>query len=154
MSLDKKIGITFQESNKIIIASISINEVEKAPEDISELLVEATEIYLYYIKKMNEIVIANKKLRSQKKDVPAYLMWNFGDAIFELIKKLEEKNFEFQSLYECLKRDLGVSNTTLERVVSFRRYLTDSKKIPDGLNWGDLKGAPKKYLNQFMKKDV
>lgn len=154
MILNKKIGITFQESNKKIIASISLNELEKTPENISELLGEATEIYLDYIKKMKEIFVTNRKLRSQKKEVPAYLMWNFGDAIFELLKKLEEKNFEFQSLYECLKRDLGVSNTTLERVVSFRRYLIDSKKIPAGLNWGDLKGAPKKYLDRFIKRDV
>lgn len=154
MILNKKIGITFQESNEKIIASISLNEVEKIPENMTELLREATEIYLGYIKEMKGIIATNKKLRSQKKEVPAYLMWNFGDKIFELIKNLEEKNFEFQNLYECLNRDLGVSNKTLERVVSFRRYLVDSKSIPSELNWGDLKGAPKKYLNRFIEKDI
>ncbi len=154
MMLNEKIGIMFQEYNKKIIASISLDELEKTPENINQLLREATEIYLRHIKEMKEIISISKKLRLQKKEVPAYLMWNFGDKIFKLIKNLEENNFEFQSLYECLNRDLGVSNKTLERVVSFRRYLFDSKRIPPELNWGDLKGAPKKNLNKFIKKDI
>jgi len=151
---NQKIGITFQESNSKIIASISVDELEKTPENISELLNKVTEIYLTYIKEMKEIVTTNKRLRSQKKEVPAYLMWNFGDKIFQLIRDLEEKNFELQSLYECLRRDLDVSRTTLKRVVSFRRYLIDGKKIPQELNWSKLKDSPKRNLIKLIKKEA
>ena len=69
--LNQRIGITFQESNNKIIASISVNELEKTPENISRLLNEATGIYLEYIKELKQIVATNNELRSQKKEVPA-----------------------------------------------------------------------------------
>ena len=147
---NNKIGIIFHESDNKIIASLSLDDLEQAPPNISELLKEASNTYLNSIKNIKDIVTQSNILRSKKKNIPAALMWDFGDEIFKLIQKLENNNFEFQDFYKNLIRDLNVSGTTLERVVSFRRYLTNKKDIPEGLNWGDLKGAPKKYLMKYL----
>jgi len=148
----KKIGVVFGKNNEKIIPSISIEDVDEMPENINVLLKNAADLYNDSILKMKLIVSENIKLRKSKKQVPARLMWNFGNEIFNLIDKLGEINFRFDNLYQSLIRDLSVSDTTLERVITFRRYTNDPSLIPANINWGKLKGSPKKYLNGIINK--
>ena len=149
---EKKFGIVFEKNNEKIIPSISLDDVDIVPENINVLLKNAADSYNDSILKMKFIVKENIKLRKSKMQVPARLMWDFGNEIFNLIDKLGEINFRFGNLYQSLIRDLSVSDTTLERVITFRRYINDPKLIPENLKWGQLKGSPKKYINGIINK--
>ena len=152
MKKNNLIGIVFDNKNGKIIPSVSFDELDLITDDINIPLKSAELVYNSSISKMKEIVLKNIALRKEKKSVPAILMWNFGNEIFKLIGKLSEINFRWDNLYESLIRDLGVSDTTLERVITFRRYVPDINIIPDDVNWGALKGSPKKYLKNLNKK--
>lgn len=150
MKNDRNIGVTFQPTKIGTIASLSIDDLEETSEDIDKLLEEATKIYLSAIENMKLILRKNKKLRSENKEIPARLMWDFGDLIFKLVNDLKRKNLELESLYENLTRNLGTSEGTLKRVLSIRRCIDKKEFLPKDLNWGALKGAPRKYLKNYI----
>ena len=150
MKNDKKIGITFQPTQIGTMASLSLDDLEETAENIDNLLKEATNIYTLAIENMKIILRKNKKLRSKNKEIPARLMWDLGDSIFKLVNDLKIKNFELESLYENLTRDLDTSEGTLKRVLSIRRCINQKESLPKDLNWGALKGAPRKYLKNYI----
>jgi hypothetical protein len=151
MDSSNKIGIIFVKHGEKLIPSISIDELGSTSENINSQLKSAEKIYSSSIQKMRLIIQENFTLRKKKKLVPARLMWQFGDEIFSLIGKLNVLDFRWDNLYESLIRDLGTSDTTLERVISFRRYVLEKQLIPENLSWGTIKDSPKKYLNNLNK---
>jgi len=145
---DKRIGIIFQQTQAGIIASLALNDLNETTKDVDTLLNEATKIYSSATINMKKILDKNRKLRSKNKEIPARLMWDLGDSIFKLVDELRNKNLILENIYDNLTRDINTSSGTLKRVLSLRRCIHDRESLPENLNWGSLKGAPRKYLKK------
>ncbi len=145
---DTRIGIIFQQTQVGIIASLALNDLDETIEDVDTLLSEATKIYSSATTHMKEILDENKKLRAENKKIPARLMWDLGDTIFKMVDDLGNKNLILENIYDSLTRDISTSSGTIKRVLSIRRCIKDRGSIPKNLNWGSLKGAPRKYLKK------
>lgn len=93
----------------------------------------------------------NRKLRKSRKTVPALLMWEIRNEIVKLINDLRKLNLEIDDLYGHLTRDIGVSRSTLEKVISIRRYFPDRKDVPKDHAWNAIREAPKRYARELKQ---
>lgn len=148
MNRPTTLGLTFEPREDAYIASLSLRDLHSAPHDIDRRLNEAAYVYSDAIEKMRTILEENERLRKENRVVPAVLMWDLGNTIFELLDTVSSRGFEVEDLYTHLVRDLGVSKSTLKRVISARRHIPNRKMLAPDISWGSLKDAPKRYASE------
>jgi hypothetical protein len=90
-------------------------------------------------------------LRNNRKLLPAFKIWQLGNAIFELQHNLNKLFLQLDGLYDHLVRDLGVKRKWLEKVIIFRRYLPDENAIPQSLNWGRCEKGTRLVAEKLRK---
>ncbi|MEM5871895.1 MAG: hypothetical protein QW051_03415 [Candidatus Aenigmatarchaeota archaeon] len=148
-----KIGITFIESNGRIAATVSLKSFSECNGNIEKTLTWAAKVYKKHLDKMKQLIKREKELLNLKEKVPATLMWDLGNEIFELVNTLSSKNLQFENLYERLTSDLEISRTTIKRTVIFRRYLPNRNIIPADLNWSEIiKSSIKTEVEKLLSK--
>lgn len=122
---------------------LSIEAIIKSEKELEPLLAKASKIYENAIAKMRSLIEDFEVARNNRKPIAARKMWEVGDAVFRLRKELEKLGFELDGVYDHLTRDLGVKRMWLEKVIIFRRYLSEKKVIPKSLNWSVCRLAPR-----------
>lgn len=128
--------ISFEPNNDRFRAFLSIEELISSNKDPELTLRKAIKIYENSIIKMRTFIKEIQNIRNNRKHLPAYKVWQLGNAIFGLQSKLNNLSLQLDGLYDHLVRDLDVKRKWLEKIITFRRYLPDEKDIPQSLNWG------------------
>jgi len=76
----------------------------------------------------------------------------------KIINNLYKLNLQIDNLYYHLTRDLNINRKWLEKVIIFRRYISDQEFIPESALWGTFeKGTKKKSLaliNNYSRKST
>lgn len=127
--------ISFQKKDDNYEGYISLDAAMDEKIDLKQIVLKATKIYSKSIFKMQSLNSELVKLK-KKKPIPAYKIWLLGDEIFRLKHNLEKISVQLDNLYDHLTRDLSVKRKWLEKIIIFRRYIVDIKKIQKTLNWG------------------
>jgi len=146
-----KIGITFQpDSYGGFIAAVSIEDIINISENMDDLLIQASKIYSLSIRRMRMILKEKEEKRKSSRRVPAVLVWDLGDAVIRLVKRLSLNNLELEDLYGHLVRDLKISKSTIAKAIILRRYILERKLLPPTLNWGAFSNSPKRFALKLV----
>ena len=148
MNRKSKLGMVFQPEEQNYLATLSLKDLPDVPNNLEQILHKASRAYDRRIKRMRELAEENQNLRRKRTPTPAVLMWDLGDEIFKLIEDLDACGVEIEDLYYHLTRDIGISKSTLKRVVAVRRYIPERITLPINSKWSFFKGAPKKYARK------
>ena len=128
--------VSFEPTNAAFRAFLSMHAALDADSDPEGLAREAADVYVRLVGQMRSAVEEIHALRRTHTPVPARKIWELGDLVFQLKDRLAEQGLEMDGMYEHLTRELGVKRKWLEKVIIFRRYLSDVSAVPESLNWG------------------
>ena len=143
--------VSFNKTDGRYEAYISIKEFLGGDRDIEYISKRAGVIYTESINKMKSTLNVIKLHRESRTVVPARTIWMLGDQIFEMVNKLKELSIEIDDIYEHLERDLQVKRKWLEKVIIFRRYLSEINKIPESLPWGRCEKGTRRAAENLLK---
>ena len=119
--------------------------------DMENLLHQSVRLYEKYIKNIRHLIKDIQLTKAERKPIAARKIWEIGDIIFKLKFELEKISLELDGLYDHLVRDLEVKQKWLEKVIIFRRYISDKKKIPVSLNWGRCEKGTRRIAERLTK---
>jgi len=151
MIKDKRAFISFELVDKRFRAYLSMKEFILSDKDPELTIRKATKIYENSIIEMRTFIKEIQNFRNSRKLLPAYKVWQLGNAIFELQGNLSKLYLQLDGLYNHLVRDLGVKRKWLEKVIIFRRYLPDENAIPQSLNWGRCEKGTRRVAEKLRK---
>jgi len=151
MIKDKRAFISFELVDKRFRAYLSMEEFILSDKDPELTIRKATKIYENSIIEMHTFIKEIQDFRNSRKLLPAYKIWQLGNAIFELQGNLSKLYLQLDGLYNHLVRDLGVKRKWLEKVIIFRRYLPDEDAIPQSLNWGRCEKGTRRVAEKLRK---
>ncbi len=143
--------ITFEPQNDHFIGFLSMEAVINHKGDIEKLLHHSIRLYEKYIKNIRHLIKDIQLAKAKRKPIAARKIWEIGDIIFKLKFELERLSLELDGLYDHLVRDLKVKQKWLEKVIIFRRYISDKKKIPVSLNWGRCEKGTRRIAERLTK---
>jgi hypothetical protein len=135
--------VSFEPTDGEFVAFTSVEWILTGEKDPELVLRKASELYRRAVARMRRLISAIKSARADGRSVPARKIWELGQVIFELKRRVEKLSLQVNGLYDHLVRDLGVKREWLEKIVIFRRYLPDKTLIPESLNWGRCARAPR-----------
>lgn len=133
------------------MASIPMEQLDFLGEHPELLLNEVDGIYAQAVEEMRQFLSEMADMKAKRQPVPARIVWELGDIIFNLSYRLRQASLELDDLYAHLTRDLGVKRMWLEKVVILRRYIERQDTIPETLKWSQLYSAPKKTAMSLLK---
>lgn len=141
--------VSFEPKDGKFIAFMAMEMAIDLNTTAAEILNKASIIYSKSISTLQNQLKEINAARAAHKTIEALKIWSIGDLIFELKDSLEKLSLEVDGLYEHLVRDLGVKRKWLEKVVIFRRYISNSKRIPQSLTWGQCTNGTRKVAQKI-----
>jgi len=143
--------VIVEPSKKGFTASLRIESLLSIEEDPEGLLKKVTELYEYSIGRMRSLLAEMQKRRLQREPIPARMMWEIGDAVFDLRNKMESLSLQLDNIYAHLTRDLQVKRMWLEKAIIFRRYIPKKNVIPKSLSWGHCRNELRKVAKLLQE---
>lgn len=151
MKSNKLTFVAFEPQNDHFKGFLSIEAVMNHKGDIENLLNQSIRLYEKYIKNIRHLIKDIQLAKAKRKPIAARKIWEIGDIIFKLKFELKRISLELDGLYDHLVRDLKVKQKWLEKVIIFRRYISDKKKIPVSLNWGRCEKGTRRIAERLTK---
>lgn len=148
---DKLTFISFKKNKDEYNAFLAIDGFLSGSKNLELLLIKASTIYGDSISKMVALIKEINSFRNNHNPLPARKIWELGDAIFELVNKLSELSLQIDGMYEHLERDLDSKRKWLEKVIIFRRYISEESIIPESLNWGKCEKGTRRIAERIQK---
>lgn len=142
--------VSFEMVGTQFRASFAMETFVTTGVDPEALLRKSANVYEKSVCSMCRIVNEIKAMRKNRQLTPARKIWELGDEIFRLTKKLAALSLQVDGLYNHLVRDLEVKRKWLEKVVIFRRYLPNKNLIPKSLNWGQCEKGTRKVAEKLL----
>lgn len=142
--------VSFEPTASGFQASFSLEEAFKSNRDPAALAQKAEAVYGASIAKMLKLCHQLSLLRREKRRTPALLIWELGDAIFELRRELASLLLELDDVYAHLTRDLSVRRKWLEKVIIFRRYVRKRGVVPVEASWGTFEKGTRRKAEQLQ----
>ena len=149
--LEELTFVTFEPKEEGFVGSVPMDQLDSLGKHPELLLNKATGIYARAIEEMRRLLSGMADLKDKRQPVPARIVWELGDNIFNLSHSLKQASLELDDLYAHLTRDLGVKRMWLEKVVILRRYIERQDTIPETLIWSKFYSAPKKAAMSLLK---
>jgi hypothetical protein len=146
--------VSFEPTDGEFVAFTSVEWILSGENDPEPVLRKAGELYGHSIVRMRRLLSQIQSVRADGRLMPARKMWELGQVIFDLKRRVEKLSLQISGLYDHLSRDLGVKREWLQKVIIFRRYLPDKALIPDGLNWGRCARTPRSAAETLGKKST
>jgi hypothetical protein len=90
--------------------------------------------------KMKLDIVAQQK--TKKRGIDPLLFWEIGDYILQYLQ--EERSlgeFALNDIYAHLSRDLSLSTSSLEKILTFRRRFATKNSVDSGKGWTYYRGA-------------
>lgn len=141
--------VTVEPRNSRFRASVSIEGLMLMEDDPEPVLQKAAELYENAVMNMRLLIADIEAHRVHRKPIPARMIWELGDAVFQLRSELEVHCLQLNDTYGHLVRDLGVKRKWLEKVITLRRYLPGKDLIPQSLNWGRLEKGTRRLAERL-----
>jgi len=142
--------ITFDVSQQGIKTSLSMQGLSTIEGDLDTIITRATHVYEEALGEMSGLLREREQLISNRKRVPARLIWRIGDVIFRLNDDLAKLNLQIDDTYRHLTRDLELKRKWLEKVVILRRYIPQIDLIPDTATWGAFEKGTRRKAQSLL----
>ena len=146
------IFVAFEPNNNKFNGLLAMDGMLTLSVEHESLIENAAHIYTTYIHNMRVILDRVTSIKAKRQVIPASLMWELGDLILNLVDEMGMISLQIDGLYDHLTRDLNVRRMWLEKVIIFRRHLSDISIIPADLNWGKCRDAPRKVADMLSRK--
>ena len=143
--------ISFEPEKNRFRACFPLGDFILNEQDYEKNFSKAEKIYESSIKRMLTIVNEMNNYKQKHRRLPAQIVWELGDTIFELQKDLNCISLQIDGLYHHLVRDLGLKRKWLEKVIILRRYIEDKKIITESMNWSKFEKGTKKVALDLCK---
>ena len=143
--------VTFKKEQAKYIAYTSVKHFFSSDRDLEAVLKEAAELYERSVRRMQSVVTEITTTRNRHTLLPARNIWKLGNIIFELVESLKRLSLQIDGIYDHLVRDLNVKRKWLEKVIIFRRYISDEHMIPESLNWGRCEKGTRRIAENIQK---
>jgi len=142
--------ITFDVSQQGIKTSLSMQGILTIEGDLDTIIARATHIYKEALGEMSVLLKEREQLISNKKRVPARLIWRIGDVIFRLNDDLAKLNLQIDDTYRHLIRDLELKRKWIEKVVILRRHIPQLDLIPEMATWGAFEKGTRRKAHALL----
>ena len=142
--------ITFDVSQQGIKTSISMQGLLTIEGDLDTIITRATHVYEEALGEMSGLLREREQLISNRKRVPARLIWRIGDVIFRLNDDLMKLNLQIDDTYRHLTRDLVLKRKWLEKVVILRRHIPQLDLIPEMATWGAFEKGTRRKAHALL----
>jgi len=119
------------EGRSVFKASLPVESVLNPSGRVDEWLSNIEKKYTQTIHACRKIL---KKPKSRKRIDPE-VYWMVGDLILKFMKDLERTPFYLCRKYVFFARDLGLSETSIYKIVRFRKKYSDKRLIDPALPW-------------------
>ena len=147
--MNVKIFISFIPTGSSYQATVPLTQVTEGCSIDETDIEDAVRIYTQSIRAIRKSLSILQKCRLSNGRIPARLVWDVGNEIINLVRKLDTCGFVVDGLYSHLVRDLGKKYDWIRRVVRFRRHLDKRAYIPSDLNWGKCKDSPMRIAKEL-----
>jgi len=127
--------VSFEQTGCGYRAFTTIDAFAPTEKDPEAVLLEAGRLYTRYVTRIRKLRDQVEAIKAGGRKVPARRMWTIGNTVFELAGQLQQLSLEIDGLYDHLERDVGINRKTLERIITFRRYIPSRLLIPRTLTW-------------------
>ncbi len=88
---------------------------------------------------------------SSKKGVDPRLFWLIGDAILRFFERLDEMGFYLIQQNLTLARDTGVSESSIKKILSFRKRFPRMSMINPAISWAKYRNNKVPLINNDNK---
>ena len=119
------------EGRSVFKASLPVESVLNPSGKVDEWLSNIEKKYTQTIYECRKIL---RKPKSRKRIDPE-VYWRVGDLILKFMKDLERTPFYLCRKYAFFARDLGLSETSIYKIVRFRKKYPDKRLIDPALPW-------------------
>jgi len=134
------------------VALVSLHAFETEG-NLEHDLARAATVYGNHIAELRAIIASIGCYRESRTPIPARLVWDVGDRVFDLVDTLRDLSFEIEGLYQHLERDLQVKRKWLEKAIILRRYVPDRELLPEDLNWGRCEKGTRRFALKLVGGD-
>jgi len=143
--------VVFEPRGGKFQAFLSLEEVVSAEADPEVLANRAAAVYERWVGTMLSTLDGIRSRRIRRKIVSARMVWEIGNAVFELKADLSGLGLEIDGLYEHLARDLVVKRKWLEKAVILRRYVADVTVIAESVSWGSCEKGTRRAAERLAR---
>lgn len=125
-----KIVIGDQQKNQFK-ATTSIDKLNERPGNIRQELTYLEQDYTIVIKTIRDTIAVS----SQSRRVDPRLYWLVGDDIIRFLERIHDIGFYLMQQNSTLARDIGVSGSSIKKIVSFRRRFPKLSMVNSAIPW-------------------
>ena len=134
------------------VASVPMEQLESLGDHPEAVLNEASTTYARSLQIMRSLVDEFEHFKANRTAIPAYKVWELGDAVLDFIKNLRGTSLEIDGLYEHLERDIGIKRKRWEAAITFRRHLPTKGLIPESLRWRECEKNARGIAEELVAK--
>lgn len=120
-------GLKFDGFLSITAINDKVN-TEKLASNASRIYQKGIQLLKLILNKINIDKIENKSAHAK-------YMWQFGDTVYKIKNHLGVLGLEVDDMYAHITRDVVVKKRWLQKVIIFRRYISDGSIIPKNSRW-------------------
>jgi len=125
-----KIVISDQQKNRFK-ATTSIDKLNEKSRNIRQELTYLENDYTVLIKTIRDTIAVS----SQNRRVDPCLYWLVGDNIIRFLERIDDIGFYLMQQNRTLARDIGVSESSIKKIVSFRRRFSKLSMVNPTISW-------------------
>mgnify|MGYP001087817623 CR=1 FL=1 len=132
--------------NNIFKAATSINKFNDNTKNIRQELSFVEIDYTVTIESVHRLLGF-----SSKKRVDTHLYWLIGNAILQFFERLSELGFYLIQQNQTIARDIGISKSSISRILSFRKRFPKVSMIDPTIPWAKYRDNKIPLINNDGK---
>lgn len=112
-------------------ATTSIDKLKVKHGNIRQELAFLEVDYSSLMKTIQDIIAVS----SQSRRIDPRLYWLVGDSISRFLERIDDMGFYFVQQNKTLARDIGLSESSIKKIVSFRRRFSKLSMVSPEIPW-------------------
>ncbi len=125
------LNIINEKQKNRFVAATSINNLYNKSVNIRQELAYLENDYSFLIKSIRDTV--SQSLQSKKADPRLY--WLVGDSIVRFLERIEDIGFYLLNQNKTLSRDIGISENSIKKIISFRKRFIKLSTVNPAIPW-------------------
>ena len=121
--------IIYDQQKKQIKFATSIDKLYKKSANIRQELAYLEKDYSILIKSIRDTV------STKSKKIDPRLYWLMGDSIVRFLERIDDIGFYLLNQNKTLARDIGVSETSIKKIMAFRKRFKKLSKVNPAIPW-------------------
>jgi hypothetical protein len=125
------LNIMNEKQKNRFVAATSINNLYNKSPNIRQELAYLENDYSFLIKSIRDTM--SQSLQTKKSDPRLY--WLVGDSIVRFLERIEDIGFYLLNQNKTLSRDIGISENSIKKIISFRKRFIKLSTVNPTIPW-------------------